>query len=152
MAKREPRAFQLARYEVKRSREALSAEVDEVYELTCSAWPAGRLVVRVARSGDETMLSARKTPSLLAAERVWVKSLSAGEWHTLQQALRDADFWRLPECFPQTALDGESWTLTGRLGEQFHSSSGWSPGEGPFCELGRLFAKLAGATLPRSAP
>jgi hypothetical protein len=132
-------------HEIERERSpARYADAEEAYSLRIDPSFRGPTTVCIARAGDRVTLTARSRARMFDPEREVHKPLSAKEWDARLWALHRADFWELPPWHPQLGLDGETWTIEGRQGDRYHSSSHWWPPAGPYRDLGRVFLDLAG--------
>lgn len=107
--------------------------------------------VTLTRRGQRVTLVAEEQ-RISSFRRRTSKELEPEEWAAFAQKLASADFWNLPERHDRLGLDGETWTIEGRRGRQTHRSSCWSPHEGAYYELGRLFLDLAEAQPPQDQP
>ena len=122
----------------------LAAGAQEAYRFTHCSGPA-RSTILVSRTGDERIIEARQ--SYLFPEHWWGRQLYLSEWKDFKAPFDRADFWSMPDEFPQFGLDGFTWNIAAHCGERRHSSSCWSPHDGSFFELGMCFVRLAGVEL-----
>ena len=99
-------------------------------------------MLRIARLGDEIMLSRAFRPSHFARTERSDVSLTVADWTRLQDALIAANFWALERHGKAHGLDGAYWTIEGRRKDIFRVVHRWSP-HGAIHDLGRLFFALA---------
>jgi hypothetical protein len=76
------------------------------------------------------------------------RNLSLDESTSVQRALARAQFWELPSWRDGGGLDGSQWIVEGRVLSRYHVVDRWSPQSDPFRDLGLLFIKLSGLSIP----
>jgi len=93
--------------------------------------------VRVAEHEGVVSLSGVDLPSpfypheIVETRRV-EKSLTAGQWATVLEAVKAIEFWSMPSRDPEgSGADGEEWIIEGRRGRRYHAVNRWSPRGGP---------------------
>jgi hypothetical protein len=124
---------------------------DEVYSFASRGiYPSESIVITITRAGDAITVTTERPRSVPAEHST--RHLSPAEWTEFRSALERTGFWSMPERDDRIGLDGSRWSISGRCGEHEHSSTCWSPSEGPFFELGSLFVKLAGVELIYEPP
>jgi hypothetical protein len=94
----------------------------------------------------------RRSPPRNATDAPLRAPIPPADWAEFRSTLERTGFWSMPESYDRIGLDGSTWSIRGRCGEREHSSTCWSPTEGPFHELGSLFVKLAGVDLIYDPP
>lgn len=129
----------------------LNLIADEAYSFECRGCFGSTLTVRISRRGTRITLAATFREHYRPGHSV-CKSLGAPDWERLLAALRQADFWALPERHERIGLDGSTWTIKGRRGETRHRSEQWSPPSDAYHDLGLRFTELSGLELPHDAP
>jgi hypothetical protein len=74
---------------------------------------------------------------------------STTDWDALTRALAVAVFWRAATEDQSTAgFDGAQWIVEGRNQNQYQVVDRWTPTEGRFRDLGRLFLAIAKINIP----
>lgn len=76
------------------------------------------------------------------------RKLSSDEWQSLLDALTRSDFWKLPSWRGGGGVDGAQWIVEARVGARYHVVDRWTPQPGSFRDLGLLFLKLSGLSIP----
>ena len=103
----------------------------------------GKATIRVARLGDQAVVSRIYRSSRFGKARRFHGHLTHDDWSRLEDAVVAANFWMLDEHGGRRGLDGSTWRFAGRRRCDFHFISRWSP-DGELWELGRLFFDVAG--------
>jgi hypothetical protein len=111
------------------------------------------IAVRISRSKNEVYLKATElsgaggySPGEIS--RRVEKSVSEADWESVLKLLGKVDFWNLPTREERLGLDGAEWIFEGRQDGKYHIVDRWSPKDGPYHELGLLFLKLSGLSIP----
>jgi hypothetical protein len=72
------------------------------------------------------------------------RTLDSRGWNAIAGCVQAADFWQMPLNDERRGEDGAEWIVEGLRGGEYRVISRWSPGSGPFHDLGRCFIRLAG--------
>jgi hypothetical protein len=116
---------------------------DEVYWFGWRSSFHGKATIRIAKFGEEVVLSRVYRPSEFRKSRLLRARIAPGDWSRLEDAVIAANFWMLDTDGGQRGLDGSTWMFAGRRRHDYHYISRWSPG-GKLRDLGRFFFYLAG--------
>jgi hypothetical protein len=78
------------------------------------------------------------------------KTLSRGDWGSVEAAITQAAFWRMPTKPNDDArgADGSEWIFEGRRDSGYHIVVRWSPDGGAYRRLGLTLVQLAGLAVP----
>jgi len=74
--------------------------------------------------------------------------LNERDWKELKSAIAASMFWNTTPTSSEGGVDGDTWIIEGRKGEEYHAATRWNPQATSFGNLGRLFFRLAGLTFP----
>jgi hypothetical protein len=104
----------------------------------------GTTVIRVVLPADPAI-----APSVHVLDEP-ARPISLRDQREFVAAFERTDFWTMPTYRDAGGGDGASWIVEARVGPHHHVVDRWSPGAGPFRDLGLSFMRLAG--LPTDGP
>jgi hypothetical protein len=116
---------------------------DEAYWFNWPSTSRGNATIRIAKLGDEVMVSGEYRTDRYAKTRRFRGLLAPNAWSPLEDAIVAANFWMLDEHGGHHGLDGSTWRFAGRWRHDFHYISRWSPDDALW-DLGRFFFDIAG--------